>query len=352
MNNTKSLQKLISRLILLFILPIYAFAQPAKVMVVESNFIFDTVPFKSCHASTIVKLSNSTLMAAWFGGEHEGSPDVCIWTAVKRNSGWTQPVKTADGIQPDGKQFACWNPVLFRAKDGTLYLHYKVGPNPREWWAMYKYSTDDGNTWSVAKPLPTGFLGPIKDKPMQLSDGHILYPSSVESKDEQHWTIHIEQSDDKLQHWQKINIDCDTFQAIQPTLLSYPHQTLQLLARSKQNVIVQSWSDDNGQTWSRLTQTALPNPNSGIDAVTVKNHFQLLVYNPLHAGQNWWEGRSVLKLAISTDGEHWRTIYTFEKEQSGEFSYPAIIADASGNMYVTYTYNRAKIKFVHLKLQE
>ena len=334
-----------------FLLHIHAFAQPAKVVVVENGFIFDTATFKACHASTIVKLSGGTLMAAWFGGEQEGSPDVCIWTAVKKDSGWTQPVKTADGIQQDGKQFACWNPVLFKANDGTVYLHYKVGPNPREWWAMYKYSTDNGDTWSAANPLPAGFLGPIKDKPVQFSDGHILYPSSVETKDEQ-WTIHLEQSDEKLQHWQKINIDCDTFQAIQPTLLFYPHHILQLLARSKQNVIVQSWSDDNGRTWSRLTKTALPNPNSGIDAVTVNKKFQLLVYNPLQAGQDWWEGRSVLKLALSIDGENWRDIYTFENEQQGEFSYPAIIADSSENIYITYTYNRTKIKFVHLRIAE
>ncbi|TKK64153.1 sialidase [Ilyomonas limi] len=352
MNKIKPFQKLIVKLIAVFLLPMPAFAQPAKVLLVEKGLIFDTVPFKSCHASTIVQLSNGTLMAAWFGGEEEGSPDVSIWTAVKKDSGWTTPIKTADGIQPDGKQFACWNPVLFKAKDGTLYLHYKVGPNPREWWAMYKLSTDDGNTWSAAKPLPDGFLGPIKDKPLQLLDGHILYPSSVESRDEQWWTIHIEQSDEKLQQWQKINIDCDTFQVIQPTLLTYPHNKLQLLARSKQNVIVQGWSDDNGHTWSRLTKTALPNPNSGIDAVTVNNQLQVLVYNPLRAGQDWWEGRSVLKLAISTDGEHWQDIYSFEHEQKGEFSYPAIIADTSGNLYVTYTYNRANIKFVHLRIAE
>ena len=144
--------------------------------------------------------------------------------------------------------FACWNPVLFKAIDGTLYLHYKVGPNPREWWAMYKTSADDGKTWSIAKPLPSVFLGPIKNKPLQLADRNILYPSSIESKDEQHWTIYIEQSDEWLKHWHKIAIDCDTFQAIQPTLLSYPNHKLQLLARTKQNIIAQSWSYDNNVT--------------------------------------------------------------------------------------------------------
>lgn len=330
---------------------INVYAQPYKLTVMESGFIFDTAAFQSCHASTIVELKNDELMAAWFGGAHEGSPDVCIWTAIKKNGSWTTPVKTADGIQPDGKQFACWNPVLFKTKNGILYLHYKVGLNPRTWWAMYKYSTDDGSTWSAARQLPEGFLGPIKDKPLQLDNSEILYPSSIESTDEQHWSIHLEQSDAQLQHWKKINIDNDSFGAIQPTLLSYSHQKLQLLARSKQNVIVQSWSLDNGNSWSRLAKTSLPNPNSGIDAVSVNPHLQLLVYNPLPSGKDWWNGRSVLKLAISTDGATWKDIYTFENEQQGEFSYPAIIADTKGNVFVTYTYNRKKIKFIQFKIE-
>ena len=216
---------------------------------------------------------------------------------------------------------------------------------------MYKTSTDEGATWSAAQPLPNGFLGPIKNKPLQLADGDVLYPSSVESKDEQHWTVHLERSNEKARQWRTIPIDADSFQAIQPTLLRYGPHRLQLLARSKQNVIVQSWSYNNGQTWTPLAATPLPNPNSGIDAVTINERLQLLAYNPLAAGQNWWEGRSVLKLSLTTDGVNWQDVYTFESEPQGEFSYPAIITDSSGTVYVSYTYNRSKIKFVQLKIE-
>ncbi len=243
--------------------------------------------------------------------------------------------------------------ILYYLKPATVpYIFIiKWDPTRANGGPMYKTSPDDGITWSAATPLPAGFLGPIKNKPLQLEDGSILYPSSVESKDEQHWTVHIEQSDEKLQHWKKIPVDGDTFGAIQPTILSYPHHRLQLLARSKQNKIVESWSNDNGHTWSPLAATSLPNPNSGIDAVTIPGHLQLLVYNPLYAGKEWWEGRSVLKLAFSADGKSWEDLYTFEEEDKGEFSYPAIIADNSDNIYVTYTYNRSAIRFVRLRME-
>ena len=39
---------------------------------------------------------------------------------------------------------------------------------------MLRTSTDDGKSWSDAKRLPQGILGPIKDKPVQLADGTLL----------------------------------------------------------------------------------------------------------------------------------------------------------------------------------
>ncbi len=44
---------------------------------VKSEFIYETAPFPSCHASTIAE-TPSGLVAAWFGGTHERNPDVCI----------------------------------------------------------------------------------------------------------------------------------------------------------------------------------------------------------------------------------------------------------------------------------
>jgi predicted neuraminidase len=326
-------------------------AQELKVKVVDSGYIFTRAPFKACHASTIVETDDHKLMAAWFGGDHEGSTDVCIWTSVKQSSGWTAPVKVADGIQRDGKLYACWNPVLFKPLNNKrLYLYYKIGPNPREWYGLYKSSSDNGKTWSAAIKFPHKLLGPIKNKPIQLANGNILYPSSIESTDEKTWTVHLEQSSSSLHHWRLIKVNCDTFGVIQPTLLTYKSR-LQMLARSKQNVIVQSWSTDNGQSWSPLTPTSLPNPNSGIDGVTTSGHLQLLVYNPLPSGKNWWEGRAVLKLAASTDGVTWRDIYTFENHNKGEYSYPAIISDSDGFIDVTYTSNRKYIEFYRLIVQ-
>jgi predicted neuraminidase len=326
-------------------------ATAQTVTVQRSENIFDQAAFASSHASTIVSLDSGVLMSAWFGGVSEGRSDVSIWGSIFQNKKWGSPILLADGITENGTRYACWNPVLFKTKQGSLFLHYKVGPSPREWWGMYKVSNDNGSTWSGAKRLPENFLGPIKNKPVQLPSGNILYPSSTESQVGDQWMIHMEISDAALGNWKNIPIPSNGFGVIQPTILRYPDGRLQLLCRSRQKVIAQSWSEDGGTTWSAVTATTVSNPNSGIDAVTLQNGMQLLVYNPLPSGNEVWEHRSVLRVAISKDGIHWRDIHTLEEHATGEYSYPAVIQDTWGNVHITYTAQRKWIRHAELSLQ-
>jgi alpha-L-fucosidase len=94
----------------------------------------------------------------------------------------------------------------------------------------------------------------------------------------------------------------------------------------------------------------LPNPNSGTDAVTLKNGLQLIVYNPDLPGKDWFNGRSRLRVAASRDGAHWEDVVVLEDGTTEEFSYPAIIQSRDGLVHITYTYDRKNIK--HVVLQE
>ncbi len=330
-----------------FLSALNIFGQPFKIL--SSEYVFNNPPFKACHASTLVEIGGGKIMCAWFGGSHEGNEDVKIWASVKSKDTWSEPKIIASG-EENGQSSPCWNPVLFKTKAGLLMLFYKVGKNPRTWWGELKTSKDDGLTWSKAVRLPNGFLGPIKNKPIQLNNGDILYPSSTESLDEKVWNIHLEKSDSKGKNLKKININNGEFGVIQPSILTYGNQRLQLLSRSRQNVVVSCWSEDNGKSWGALHALNLPNPNSGTDAVSLKDGTQLLVYNPLTAGKDWWEGRSVLKLAVSKNGIDWKDIYTLEDHQKGEYSYPSIIQGSDGQVHISYTSDRSKIKYVTLVL--
>lgn len=315
-------------------------------------FIMENPPVPEVHASTIVELDKGRLLAAWFGGSSEGKKDVGIWTSTWTNGQWSTPAELVNGVVSDSLRYPTWNPVLFRSQAGKLFLYYKVGPNPREWWGMMMTSTNNAKTWSKPERLPNGMLGPIKNKPFQLENGDILYPTSTESVDKNIWKIHLEKSDKNGGNWAHIDIPNDTFQAIQPSILRYPNDSLQLLCRSKNNRVVQSWSADNGKTWSPVTATNLLNPNSGTDAVTLQNGYKLLVYNPTTRGDKWSDGRAKLNVAISLDGIHWEDVAMLEKGDKGEFSYPAVIQGKDGRIHITYTADRKNIRYVMMRLEK
>jgi predicted neuraminidase len=342
----KNILKIPWTVLIVFFLPAnYNFGQITLNKVID-ELVFKSPPFAQCHASTIVEVAPGRCMVAAFGGTAEGNKDVCIWYSVSKNGKWSEPAKMADGIINDTLRYPCWNPVLFKTRERKLFLFYKVGPSPGTWWGMVRTSTDDGRIWTSPEQLSPGILGPIKNKPVQLPDGTILSPSSVETG--RSWKVHIEKSMDSGKTWTVIPVDSGTkFNVIQPTILLYPDNKLQILCRSKNNAIVQAFSGDNGNNWGSLTKTGLPNPNSGIDAVALKDGWFILVYNPTIQGN---EDRARLNVAISKDGIEWNDALVLENESKGEFSYPAVIWSDDGRIHITYTYNRVNIK--HIVLEE
>ena len=317
--------------------------------ILVDEFIFDTASFPESHAATIAE-TPAGLVAAWFGGTKERNPDVEI--RVSRNVGgkWTKPISVADGVVNAKLRYPTWNPVLYQVPKGELLLFYKIGPSPATWKGWMKTSKDNGKTWSTAKALPEGFLGPIKNKPVLLSNGVLLSPTSTEGDG---WKIHFEASKDSGKTWTMIGPinEGKTDAAIQPSILKYKNGKLQILARSKSRAIMQAWSTDNGKTWSALTPTALPNNNSGTDAVTLKDGRQLLVYNhvlPPDSVKNGKGARTPLNLAYSFNGKEWYAAAILEDSPISQYSYPSIIQSNDGMVHVVYTWRRKKIKYVKI----
>ena len=308
--------------------------------IVLSEFIAITPPFPSSHASTIVETKEGFL-AAWFGGSQEGKPDVGIWLARRDRQGWTPPVEVATGEDPKKSiRYPCWNPVLFQPSAGPLLLFYKVGPSPSSWWGMVMTSSDQGKTWTPPKRLPLNIVGPVRNKPIELANGVILCGASTEFSG---WQVHMERGLNFAKAWQAlppINGAME-FGSIQPTVLNWGEQGLQILCRTKQGSITESWSRNGGMIWTKMAKTGLPNPNSGIDAVMLHDGRALLVYN--HSESD----RSLLNVALSENGKDWSAAELLEN-QAGEYSYPAVIQSSDGLVQITYTWRREKI--IHVVL--
>lgn len=320
--------------------------------ILVDQFVYDKAPYPSCHSITIVEATNGDLVSAWFGGSHERHPDVCIYSAIKPKGSdkWSEPIKVADGVMKDGTRFPTWNPVLYQIPNGDLMLFYKIGPKPSEWWGVYRTSSDGGKTWSDKIDMPSkDFLGPIKNKPVLLSNGTLLLPSSTEGNG---WHLRMESTPDFGKTWvmgdtisrgkQKIN-------AIQPSILFHKDGRIQAIGRTKNRAIFSTFSKDNGKTWSDVELIGLPNNNSGTDAVTLKNGKHLLVYNHvLPPGTEAKGPRTPLNVSISDDGINWKAALVLEDSKISQYSYPSMIQSKDGMVHIVYTWRREKLKYVKI----
>lgn len=359
---------------------------PALAAAQGDGFIFQPLSAKATtrpnniqrdnHASTLVELQGGDILAAWFAGTKEGAPDVAIYGSRLHAGAWSSPVELARA-----DHVACWNPVLFHTRDGRLWLYYKTGTKPATWTGSRKFSQDEGKTWSAEERLPEGILGPIKDKPLILADGTIVSGSSVENGK---WAAWVERSIDDGKTWTKFgpitlpeaaDVPDDGAKAasaeednpqpdetthtklyppskttvgiIQPAVVSLGAHRLRFYARGHTRAarIAIADSSDDGKTWTQARLIDLPNPNSGIDAVRLADGRIVLIFN------NSYNRRTPLNLAVSSDGEHFRVFKTLE-DGPGQYSYPAIIQAANGDLLMTYSWRRETIKFVRLPLDE
>jgi predicted neuraminidase len=334
------------------------------------EFIFEEDrEFQSAHASTLVRLENGEILAAWFGGSWEKGPDVAIWMARRTRGGWQKPFLAADtwGIP-------LWNPVLFQRPDGRIFLFYKEGKIIPQWRTMVKYSDDGGFSFSEAKELAEGDIGgrgPVKNKPILLANGDIAAPASLEgapaSTAGDLWDCFVDISRDGGETWKasslipvrRIGYDmvdrvydprhCYGKGLIQPTLWESARGNLHALMRSTSSAIFRSDSVDGGKTWGCAYNTGLPNNNSGIDLVKLPAGDLVLAWNPVGNLPNYYKGpRTPLVLSVSEDnGKTWKGLFTLEDTQGG-FAYPAVIATEE-EILVTYTWNRERIVFWRLR---
>lgn len=323
-------------LLAILILAALAVAEP------KGGFVVDNPPFPWSHSPTLLEAKNGDLLAAWFGGVDKIVPNrkpeerLSIWLSRRTAKGWSAPQLI---VREPGTDSA--NPVLFRSKDGVTWLSYKFGAHANTWSGGYVTSNDDGKTWSSPRHLPAGLLGPIKNKPLILDDGTILAGSSVETHGA--WAVWVERSTDNGRTWTKHGPVVHPKYAvgvIQPAIVPISRNRLRMFMRARRvGFVCYSDSSDGGKTWGEVRETSLPNPDSGIDAVALKDGRIVMIYNDSNHNRKRWP----INLAVAdANGENWEPFLVLESEP-GVYAYPAIIQTSDGNIHVAYAYNKGNM---------
>jgi len=131
---------------------------------------------------------------------------------------------------------------------------------------------------------------------------------------------------------------------IQPSIVRKRDGTLFTLMRDNgppPKRLHMSESRDRGQTWSPVVDSAIPNPGSGAEVISLSNGHWALIYNDTELGRN------SLAVSISADeGLTWKWKRHLEFEpagpEAGAFHYPSIIQARDGSLHASYSYHLNK----------
>lgn len=288
------------------------------------------------HSVSLIELRDGTLLASWYHGEGEHSPDVAIWGARREAnaSAWSTPTILHDtpGL-PDG------NSILFLDASDKLWLLWALQVD-FQWRSAVIHSTtslDHGLTWSSSEPWLTfaGFLP--RTHALTLDNGWIAMPIYYEPLTSSYLVL----SKDQGATWETPTVIL-AFLGIQPAIIQRSDQSLFALMRSGAypHKAYQARSTDRGQTWGEQQISELDNPGSSLDMVNLVDGHVAVAFNDSTSS------RSNLSLGLSYDeGATWprrRAIEDHPDAPQSCYDYPSLLQDRCGLIHVSYSFNDRK----------
>ncbi len=347
----------------------------------ETKNIFPIID-KHSHGSSIIECPNGDLLACWFHGSGERTADDVLIQGARLKKGakaWG-PVF----LMADTPGFPDCNPVLYLDGKQRLWLFWLAVQANRWECGLLKYRRaenyqgDGAPDWSwqdvinlkpgeaFAKALEEGFdaidynegmwgeyalpyhvlmneaaRDPYKRQtgwmprihPITLPSGRILLPLYSDGFNVSLVAI----SDDMGDTW-RASLPIVGMGPTQPTLVRKKDGSIIAYLRDTGeglNRVQASTSKDDGETWTPSVDTDIPNPDSSLQVLPLKDGAWLMIHNDTD------DGRHRLAASLSEDeGATWawkRYLEPSEKE-GRSFSYPSVIQTRDGLVHMTYSY--------------
>ncbi len=369
----------------------------------EADLIFDPgkLSHGHVHSSCIIECPNGDLLAVWYENgpkrddyyytkDADKSDDVRIGAARLPHGAkkWSEPFVISDtfGVADN-------SPCLAIDREDRLWLVYStmIGAPIRTWGSSilcYKVSSDyqkpglpkwDRESILIVHPrgldevvakgadqlrryadwdndyeeMARGLLERLNDPfarrlgwqprahPLILADGTLLIPLANEN----FGVAIMAMTSDGAETWNLSQVVPGKLGVSEPSVVSLPDGKLIAFFRddTDDHRIKRSESLDNGDTWSPIRETTLPNPSSGIEAILLQSGKLAMAYNDKEE-----EPRDRLAISISEDfGETWKWTRHVEDTTGKRFDYPSIIQSKDGSLHMSYSYNLRTIKYVH-----
>ncbi len=172
---------------------------------------------------------------------------------------------------------------------------------------FFHYSADGAKTWSTAQKLDTGerYHGDVLSFE-QLRNGRIVYPFCFLTNVKSQFAVSVMYSDDEGKTWSRSASVLTTggggFEsgASEPTVVELSDGKLWMLIRAQTGHLWESFSTDNGKTWTRATETILPSSNAPATALRLRSGEIAVAWND-HVHSNY--ARQTLVVGLTNDGK-------------------------------------------------
>ena len=336
------------------------------------------------HAAFLYSDPFGDLRCAWFAGGLEGKSDICIHSSIlDEKTGLWQSAQafTDDPVRSEQ------NPVLF-SPDGqrTLLFHtaQRGGNQDQCIVRMREVGKSPKNI-----DLPMGSF--VRARPILRSDGAWLLPlHHCTHVPGSRWTgrhdyASVAITNDEGNSWRCVDVPNSTG-CVHMTLVPLEGSKIIALFRRRQaDFVYKTLSEDGGESWQIPTATNIPNNNSSIAAMRLKDGRIALVCNPVNAQMDssrrvslydelgvddrpeaeggcqpiWGVARAPLSLFFSAgDGEHfgneiilWNSTgncltNNSEDGLNQELSYPTILQSDTGDLDIAFTLHRRAIAHI------
>lgn len=357
-------------------------------------------PMIQNHASFLHLADDGALICAWFGGTLEGKSDISIFASVlaEGSSQWGEPQRLS--FDPDHSE---QNPVLFAAPGGELLLFHTSQPSGNQDECrirMAEVSRDASNATKLVAgegrylDLPRGCF--VRAPLTVREDGAWLLPIfRCIQRPGQKWNGSHDRaavgiSEDQGKTWRLEDLDQSTG-CVHMSPVSIGEQKLAAVFRRRQaDFVYRTESADGGRTWSTPQATDVPNNNSSIAAIALKDGRIAIICNPTNAEMSsdrraslydelgedddrpdanpdggcvpiWGVPRAPVSVCISDDGAKSFSQRIVIEDGPGtcmsnnsidghnkEMSYPWLLEGPDGSLHIAYTYYRRAIKYVRL----
>ncbi|QFG37576.1 putative neuraminidase [Paracoccus pantotrophus] len=355
-------------------------------------------PMVQNHAAFLSLADDGALICAWFGGTLEGKSDISIHASVllPGADAWGPAQRLSH--DPDHSE---QNPVIFAAPDGGLWLFHTSQPSGNQDQCRIRMAAL--NRDGVAITAEEGrFLdlprGCFVRAPVRLrDDGAWLLPifRCVQRPGRKwngsHDTAAMGVSMDGGQSWRLEDVP-DSVGSVHMSPVDLGEGRMAAFYRRRQSDFVhRSDSADGGHSWAAPVATDVPNNNSSIAAITLRDGRIAMICNPVNAAMSpdrraslydelgeeddrpdadpaggctpiWGVPRAPVTICISSDGgrtfprrylvEDGPGTCTSNDSTDGrnkEMSYPWLLEGPDGTLHLAYTYHRRAIKYLQLQ---